>query len=110
MKKITRLALVATAVAEEEEKEKNMIQIVSPYHGTKSEAVMKLLTNTNNKTLPNTTIWVIFKRTRLSIKFNIKDREKIENIYDIVNKAKCPDCPQSTGSDTSVESTRSFLH
>ena len=28
----------------------------------------------------------------LSSKFNLKDREKLENVHDVVYQAKCPDC------------------
>ena len=85
----------------EEDKVKKILQIVLPYQGQKGESIMRRLTNTINKTLPQTTTRVTYKGTRLSTKFNIKDREKIENVHDVVYEAKCPDCPQNYIGETS---------
>ena len=67
--------------------------MVLPYQGQKGESVMKQLTNTIRKTLPNTATRVTYKGTKLSTKFNTKDREKFEHVHNIVYEAKCPDCP-----------------
>ena len=31
----------------------------------------------------------------MSSKFNLKDREKLENVHNVVYQAKCPDCPET---------------
>lgn len=53
---------------------------------------MKLLSNTIKITLLNTTTRVAHMGTRLSSKFNFKDREKLEKVHNAVYQAMFLDC------------------
>ena len=75
--------------------DEKILQIIVPYRGRRGELTMKRLSNTIKRTLPNTTTRVTYKGTRLSSKFNLKDREKLENVHDVVYQAKCPDCSET---------------
>ena len=75
--------------------DEKVLQIVVPYRGRRDESTMKRLSNTVKRTLPNTTTRVTYKGTRLSSNFNLKDREKLENVHDVVYQVKCLDCSES---------------
>lgn len=65
-----------TKMIEEEEKAatKTKMQMCLPYQGTKGEQSIKKMKNFVSSSLPDTETCIIFKGSRLSTKFSIKDK------------------------------------
>ena len=76
----------------EADPEQPLFQMVLPYRGKKGEDTMKHLQNTLNKNLVDVRTRVIYKGTRLSSCFNIKDEIAKQHKHNVVYVAQCPDC------------------
>ena len=65
--------------------------LIFPYMGMKGDKTIKSLRNTINSINPlQTKIKIVYKSTKLSTKFNIKDITKKQYLHSIVYRASCP--------------------
>ena len=72
--------------------EENEHLLMLPYKGKVGETTLKSLRNTlKSVILENNTCKVIYTRTKLASKFNIKDKTSKEHKHDLIYKAQCPD-------------------
>ena len=71
---------------------KKKMMICLPYQGTKGEHIAKKIKNFITSSLPDTETGIIFKGSRLSAKFSIKDKVKDIHKHNVVYEGKCPDC------------------
>ena len=61
-----------------------------PYKGQQGNRLLKSLVRTLEQQL-NTSLQVRYTGTKLAKMFNIKDKTKIDHLYDVVYMAKCPE-------------------
>ena len=72
-----------------------------PYKGKQSENVILCLRNTLDKILPqNVKPRFVYTATKLSAKFEIKDKTKDEHKHDLVYYAKCGECDENYVEET----------
>ena len=72
--------------------EENEHLLMLPYKGKVGETTLKSLRNTLKSVIPeNNTCKIIYTRTKLASKFNIKDKTSKEHKHDLIYKAQCPD-------------------
>ena len=72
-----------------------------PYKGKQGENVICSLTSTLDKVLPqDVEPKFVYTGTKLSAKFQIKDKTKDERKHDVVYYAKCPKCDESYVGET----------
>ena len=72
-----------------------------PYKGKQGENVIRSLRNTLDKILPqDVEPKFIYTRTKLSAKFQIKDKTKDEHKDDLVYYVKCPECDEGYVGET----------
>ena len=72
-----------------------------PYKGKQGENVIRSLKNTLDKILPqDVKPKFIYTGTKLSAKFQIKDKTKDEHKHDLVYYGKCPECDESYVGET----------
>ena len=72
-----------------------------PYKGKQGENVIRSLRNTLDKILPqDVEPKFIYTGTKLSTKFQIKDKTKDEHKHDLVYYGKCPECDESYVGET----------
>ena len=72
--------------------EENEHLLMLPYKGKIGETTLKSLRNILKSVKPaNNTCKIIYTRTHLAWKFNIKDKISKEHKHDLIYKAQCPD-------------------
>ena len=83
---MTRSTEVTTSTEEKEH------LLMLPYKGKVGETTLKSLRNTLTFVIPaNNTCEIIYTGTKLTSKFNIKDKISREHKHDFIYKAQCPD-------------------
>ena len=72
--------------------EENEHLLILPFNGKVGETTLTSLRNTLKSVITeNNTCKVIYTRTKLASKFNIKDKISKEQKHDLIYKARCPD-------------------
>ena len=72
--------------------EENEHLLMLPYKIKVGETTLKSLWNTLESVIPvNNTCKIIYTRTKLASKFNIKDEISKKHKHDLIYKAQCPD-------------------
>ena len=67
-------------------------QLFLPYQGDKGCNIIKSMNKCVNKLLPNNTkVEVVFKSTKLSSCFNVKNKIDFEHNHDLIYHSKCPE-------------------
>jgi len=68
------------------------LQLCLPYKGQEGDKLLKSVNKTINETLPdNKKSRLIFTSTKLSSKFNIKDKTDVKHQHGVIYEVSCPD-------------------
>ena len=90
IKQVQQAQKVPTNTANENENDKKIHRLLLPYQGDAGCNIIKSINKCINKLLPNNTkIEVMFKNTKLSSCFNIKDKIDFEHNHDLIYHMKC---------------------
>lgn len=76
---------------EQNENQNDDLLLVLPYQGKTGEKIVKSLKNTLNNIITAPKLKTVYTGTKLSSKFNIKDRTQIKHQNDVIYKIKCPE-------------------
>ena len=108
----TKLSQPKPSVTDETEETSNRQKLYLPYQGKKAETVVKSLKKTL-KTVsgPELETQIVYKSTKLSTLFNIKDKTAKENENNVVYKIECPntDCNETYIGETERRITERVL-
>ena len=79
------------AVPQDETEVNDQFTLVLPYQGAKGETIIKSLRNSFKRLTNEQQLNVVYTGTKLSTKFQVKDKTKVTHQHNIVYKITCPE-------------------